>query len=120
MKKLIVLSLVVILGIVLVYSAALANYGENNNLAGYVKEYATLIPLSGTKVKLYTKGGSYKDSDTSSLKGKYKFSHLKEGTYKVRTSKFGYRNPVDMKKNVVSKTVKVDGPARKNLYLKKI
>ncbi len=120
MKKLITLSLVGVLGVILGSSAALANYGENNSLAGYVKEYATLIPLSGARVKLYTRGGSYKDSDMSSLRGKYKFSDLKEGTYRVRTSKTGYRNPVDMKKNIVSKTVKVDGPERKNLYLQKI
>jgi hypothetical protein len=76
--------------------------------------------LAKAKVKLYKKNGKLKDSDTTSGKGKYNFSDLTEGTYKVKVKVEGYRNPKDFRKDTVSKTVKVDGKDRKNLYLQKI
>jgi len=123
MKKLIGLSLVLVLAIFVVASVALADYGKGNSLAGVIKEYKTLRPLSGTTVKLYDSYGRYKrykNSDTTSLAGKYKFSDLKEGTYTISVVKNGYRNPSDMKKNVVSRVIRVDGNDRKNLYLQRI
>jgi len=120
MKKIITVSTLSLLGVALVASVAVANYGDDNSLYGYVKEYKTLKPLEGAKVKLYKKSGVRKDSDKTNHKGKYKFSDLKEGTYKVKAEKSRYRNPKDAKKDSVSKTVKVNGKDRKSLYLQKI
>ncbi|MFA5993707.1 MAG: carboxypeptidase regulatory-like domain-containing protein [Parcubacteria group bacterium] len=120
MKKILTISVISLLGVALTTSAALASYGKNGKLAGYVKEYQTLIPLAKSKVKLYNKSGNLKDTDTTSKKGKYSFSDLKEGTYRVKAKADGYRNPKDFKKDYVSKTVKVKGSDRKNLYLQKI
>lgn len=120
MKKLLTISLASVFGLALVTSAALANYGSDSKLSGYVKEYKTLIPLSKAKVKLYKKNGKLKDSDTTSRRGKYKFTDLTSGTYRVKAKADGYRNPKDFRKDAVSKTVKVKGSDRKNLYLQKI
>lgn len=120
MKKIVTMSLLSIFGLAFTVSTVLANYGKDNRLSGYVKEYKTKTPLSKAKVKLYKKSGRLQDTDKTSAKGKYKFSDLKEGTYKVKVKVTGYRNPVDAKKDTVSKTVEVDGSAKKSLYLQKI
>ena len=120
MKKFITISLASIFGVVLVTSAVLANYGKDNRLFGYVKEYRTLIPLAKAKVKLYKKSGKLKDSDTTNGRGKYKFSDLTEGTYKVKAKVDGYRNPLDFRKDTVSRIIKIDGKKQHNLYLQKI
>ncbi|MBA4317850.1 MAG: hypothetical protein C0412_05570 [Flavobacterium sp.] len=120
MKKILTASLLSFFGIALVASVALANYGEDNKLSGYIKEYQTRKAINKAKVKLYKKSGSLKDSDTTGKNGKYKFSDLTEGTYKVKAKATGYRNPTDVNKDTVSKTVKVDGSDKKNLYLQKI
>jgi hypothetical protein len=119
MKKFIAVSLLSVFGLVGIVPAVSANYGEDNSLLGYVKEYQTLIPLAHAKVKLYKKSGKLKDSDKTNLRGKYHFSDLAEGTYRVKVRVEGYRNPKDMRKDTVSKTVKVNGKDRKNLYLQK-
>lgn len=105
---------------VLSASVALADYGEDNSLSGYVKEYKTKDAISEAKVKLYRKSGSLKDTDKTNAKGKYKFSDLTEGTYKVKVKVSGYRNPKDANKDTVSKTIKVDGSDKANLFLEKI
>ncbi|MFA5985913.1 MAG: carboxypeptidase regulatory-like domain-containing protein [Parcubacteria group bacterium] len=120
MKKYIVISLISIFGLSAIVPAVSANYGEDNSLLGYVKEYQTLVPLAHAKVKLYKKSGKLKDSDKTNLRGKYHFSDLTEGTYKVKVRVEGYRNPKDIRKDTVSKTIKVDGKDRQNLYLQKM
>ena len=115
------LSVLTIIASLFAVSFALADYGssKNSKLSGYVKEYKTLRSLQGASVKLY-KGNSLKDKDKTNSKGKYSFSDLKKGTYKVKATFAGYRNPTDMHKNTVSKTVKVSGSTKKNLYMVKI
>lgn len=120
MKKIISISVLSIFGIALVASSALAGYGEGKTLSGYVKEYKTLKPLKKAKVKLYKKSGKLKDTDKTDKKGKYKISGLSQGTYKVKTSFAGYRNPKDAKKDSVSKTIKIKKSKTQNLYLQKI
>ena len=125
MKKITTISLLVVLGLTVLTSATLADYGSKKkySLAGVVKENNTLNPLSGVKVKLYTSSYRYKkysDTDTTSLSGKYKFSDLEKGTYTLKVTKNGYRNPRDVKKDSVTKVVKVDKSKRSNLYLQKI
>jgi len=120
MKKKLVASALTLGGLAFMASVALANYGEDNSLKGYVKEYQTKKAINKASVKLYKKSGKLKDSDKTDTKGKYKFSDLEEATYKVKAKATGYRNPSDAKKDSVSKTVKVDGSDSKNLYLKKI
>lgn len=120
MKKKLAVSALALGGLAFMASIALANYGEDNSLKGYVKEYKTLIPLVKAKVKLYKKSGKQVDSDKTNKKGYYKFSDLEEGTYKVKAKFPGYRNPKNAWKTSVSKTVKVDGSDRKNLYMQKI
>lgn len=120
MKKITAISVLSIFGIALVASSALAGYGDKKKLSGYVKEYNTLIPLQKAKVKLYKKSGKLKDSDKTDKRGKYSFSDLSQGTYKVRVSVEGYRNPKDAAKNKVSKTIKLKKRTYKNLYLQKI
>lgn len=112
--------MVLMMAFVLTASVALADYGEDNSLSGYVKEYKTKKAIGKAKVKLYKKSGKLKDTDNTSKKGKYKFSDLTEGTYKVKVKVSGYRNPKDANKDTVSKTVKVDGNDKANLYLQKI
>ena len=119
MKKILTVSLVAIFGVALVSSAALAGYGKDAKLAGRVKEHKTLIPLTKAKVKIYTKGGKLKDSDKTDKQGKYSFSDLKPGTYRVKAKMEGYRNPKNFKKSYVSKTIKVQGSDRQNLYMQK-
>jgi hypothetical protein len=118
MKK--ITLMVLMMSFVLTASIALADYGEDNSLSGYVKEYKTKDAIGGAKVKLYKKSGKLKDTDKTNAKGKYKFSDLTEGPYKVKVKVSGYRNPKDANKDSVSKTVKVDGDDKQNLYLEKI
>lgn len=120
MKKFALISLMSMFGLVSIAPVASANYGEDNSLFGYVKEYNTLTPLTGAKVKLYKKSGKLKDSDRTNFRGKYKFSDLSEGTYRVKVEMPGYRNPKDVKKSSVTRTLKIDGKTRKSLYLQKI
>lgn len=120
MKKFAFISLMSIFGLMSVAPVASANYGDDNSLFGYVKEYNTLIPLAGAKVKLYKKSGKLKDTDKTNFRGKYKFTDLSEGTYRVKVEMYGYRNPKDIRKNSVTRTLKVDGKTRKSLYLQKI
>ncbi len=120
MKKFALISLMSIFGLVSIAPVASANYGEDNSLFGYVKEYNTLTPLTGAKVKLYKKSGKLKDSDRTNSRGKYRFSDLSEGTYRVKVEMPGYRNPKDVKKSSVTRTLKIDGKTRKSLYLQKI
>lgn len=122
-KKITTLSVLTLVASLFAVSFALADYGseKNSKLFGYVKEYKTLIPLKGAKVKLYSKsGGTLKDKDTTNSRGKYSFGDLKSGTYKVKATFSGYRNPTDVQKNTISKTVKVKGSDKKNLYMVKI
>jgi hypothetical protein len=120
-KKIITLSLLVAVSTLFVAAAALAGYGSSNEkkskLSGYVKEYKTLRPLSGASVKLYNKSGALKDKDKTNKKGKYKFSDLNKGTFRVKAKFVGFRNPIDAKKDTASKTIKVSGSDTKNLYL---
>jgi hypothetical protein len=120
-KKLTIIPVLTIAVSLFAASFALADYGseKNSKLSGYVKEYKTLRALNGAHVKLY-KGGTLKDKDKTNSKGKYSFSKLKSGTYKVKATFAGYRNPTDVQKNTVSKTVKVKGSDKKNLYMVKI
>jgi len=120
MKKLATISLLSLVGVALLATGALANYGEDNKLSGYVRQYDTKKGIKKAKVKLYKKSGSLKDTDKTRPNGKYSFKDLEEGTYKVKAKADGYRNPKDAKRNSVNKTVKVDGNDKKNLYLKKI
>jgi hypothetical protein len=120
MKNIIKIAITSIFCFSLAVSAVLANYGNDNRLWGYVKEYHTFRILPGAKVKLYRKSGSLKDIDKASLGGKYKFTDLKEKTYRVKVSMVGYRNPRDIRKNSVSRLIEIDGSTRKNLYLEKI
>jgi len=120
MKKNITIFLASFFVIMLAASFALANYGDDNKLSGHVRAYNTLNPLNKAKVKLYSSGGHLKKSKKTTGNGSYKFSDLTEGTYKVKASLAGYRNPKDANKSTVSKTVKVDGSEKKNLYLQKI
>jgi uncharacterized protein YfaS (alpha-2-macroglobulin family) len=121
MKKFFTISLASIFGLALVTTAAFAAYGENKSkLAGYVKENNTLIPLAKAKVKIYKKNGKLKDTDKTNSKGKYSFSDLDSGTYRIKATMEGYRNPKNFNKEHVSKTVKVKGSDRKNLYMQKI
>lgn len=120
MNKKRVVSLFLAVGVfAFVASTALASYEvKKYTLKGYVKEYKTLKPLVKAKVKLYSKNGKYKNkSDKTSKKGLYKISGIKKGTYKVKASLAGYRNPSDVNKNTVTATVKVKSGARKNLYM---
>lgn len=118
MKKLTAV-LLVVLGVSFVSAAALANYGDNNKLSGYVKVKGTLKPIGKASVKLYSTGGSKKDSDKTSSKGKYSFKDLSERKYVIRVKATGFRSPKDAKKTTVSYTVKVDGSTTKNVYLVK-
>ncbi len=120
-KKITTLSVITIAVSLFAASFALADYAseKNSKLSGYVKEYKTLKPLYHASVKLY-KSGNLKDKDKTNKKGKYSFSDLKSGTYKVKATFAGYRNPTDVKKNSVSKTLKVKGSDKKNLYMVKI
>lgn len=122
-KKIVTLALLVAVSTMFLATVALADYGssekKNSKLSGYVKEYRTLKALQGASVKLY-KGGALKDKDKTNSKGKYSFSKLKSGTYKVKAKFAGYRNPTDVNKDTVSKTVKVKGSDKKNLYMVKI
>ncbi|EKE10697.1 MAG: hypothetical protein ACD_15C00212G0018 [uncultured bacterium] len=120
MRKFFTISLASIFGLALVSTAAFAAYGENSKLAGYVKETNTLVPLAKAKVKIYKKNGKLKDTDRTNSKGKYSFSDLDSGTYRVKATMEGYRNPKNFNKEHVSKTVKVNGSDRKNLYMQKI
>jgi len=127
MKMIVTIFLASVFGIALLASTAFAGYGgssssekSNKRLSGYVKEYKTLIPLSKAKVKLYKTNGKLQKTKSTDKKGKFKFSDLKRGTYKIKTSFVGYRNPKDAKKNTVSARVKVKGSNTKNLYLQKI
>jgi len=126
-KKISLLFLISLFGIALVFSTAIASYGDDDDdedksdkkISGYVKEYKTKIPISKAKVKLYKKSGKFKDSDKTNSKGKYIISDLSEGTYKIKVSVPGYRNPKDVKKDSASKTVKIKNRTYKNLYLQK-
>ncbi|GEM_PF-3738428 len=118
MNKTRVVSLFLAVGFLgLTCSTALASYEVSKYaFKGYVKEKSTLNPLAGAKVKIY-KNSKLKDSDKTSWRGAYKFKKLAKGTYKIKASLDGYRNPKNVKKNTVSKTVKVKSGAKKNLYM---
>jgi len=118
MNKKRIVSLLLAVGFLgLTCSTALASYEVSKYaFKGYVKEKSTLKPLAGAKVKIY-KNNKLKDSDKASKSGAYKFKKLKKGTYKIKASLTGYRNPSDVKKSTVSKTVKVKSGAKKNLYM---
>lgn len=120
MKKIAIISLISICGFAFLASTALAGYGSKKKLSGYVKEYKTLKPLAKAKVKLYKKNGRLKDTERTGKKGKYKFSDLSKGTYKLKVKLDGYRNPKDVKKDTLSKSIVVKKNIMKNLYLQKI
>lgn len=119
MKKIAILSFLAVACVTLVAGVAFANYGDNNKLSGYVKVKGTLAAISGAKVKIYTTGGTKKDSDTTSKKGKYSFDDLHEQKYVVRATAVGYHDPANVKKNTISAKVKVDGSKNKNFYFEK-
>jgi len=119
MKKIVTLSIIVVACVALTATVALANYGKDNKLSGYVKVKGTLVAIKGVKVKLYTTGGTQKDSDTTNAKGKYSFKDLHEQKYVVRATAVGYHDPANVKKNTISYTVKVDGNKTKNFYFVK-
>lgn len=101
-------------------SVALANYGDDNNLSGKVRENKTTKAINKAKVSLYSTSGHKKDSDTTDKKGKYSFKDLSEKKYVVKARAAGFRSPKNAKKDSVSYTVKVDGNTSKNLYLTKV
>lgn len=119
MKKTVILTILLAVSIALTAGVALANYGKDNKLSGYVKVKGTLVPIKGAKVKIYTTNGTKKDSDTTNKKGKYSFDDLKERKYVVRTTAVGYHDPKNVTKNRISSTVKVDGSDHKNFYFVK-
>jgi len=116
MKKFVKVSVLSLALIAFTGTAALANYGKDNKVSGYVKEKGTLKPIKGAKVKVYTLSGTKKGSDTTSLKGKYTIKKLTERKYKVRATATGFHDPKNIKKNTVSSTVKIDGSKHKNFY----
>jgi len=119
MKKTAILTILLAVSIALTAGVALANYGDNNSLSGYVKVKGTLVAIKGAKIKLYTTGGTKKDSDTTNSKGKYSFKNLHERKYVVKATAVGYHDPNNVKKNTISHTVKVDGSKHSNFYFAK-
>lgn len=132
MKKILSVSVLSIAAIALATTTVFASYGHNDNdhhdkdtsnssIYGYVKEQGTLIPIAKAKVKLYTRGGTYKKTDNTSLRGRYTFKNLgDEQKYVIRVEAAGFRSPKDAAKTRVSYTVKADGSTKKNVYLVKI
>lgn len=116
MRKTVALSLVAAVCVVMTAGVALADYGKDNKITGYVKVKGTLAPIKGAKVKVYTTGGTKKGSDTTSLKGKYTIKKLTERKYVVRATASGYHDPKNVKKNSISSKLKIDGTKKKNFY----
>lgn len=116
MRKIITLSLIAVVAVVMTAGVALANYGKDNKITGYVKVKGTLTPIKAVKIKVYTVGGTKKGSDTTSLKGKYSIKRLTENKYVVRAKAVGYHDPKNVKKNTMSSKFKVDGTKKKNFY----
>ncbi|MFA4817349.1 MAG: carboxypeptidase regulatory-like domain-containing protein [Parcubacteria group bacterium] len=119
MKKIVTLSILAAVSIALTAGVALANYGNDNKLSGYVKVKGTLVPINKARVNIYTTNGSKRDSDKTNKKGKYSFDDLKERKYVVRTTAVGYHDPKNVTRNRISSTVKVDGSDHKNFYFVK-
>lgn len=119
MKRIITLSLLFAVSIAMTAGVALANYGKDNKVSGYVKVKGTLVGIKGAKVKVYTTGGTQKGHDTTSLKGKYSIKKLTEKKYVVRATAVGYHDPKNVKKNTISSTIKIDGSKNKNFYFVK-
>ena len=116
MRRIVTLSLAMAVCVAMTAGVALANYGKDNKVTGYVKVKGTLAPIKGAKVKVYTTGGTKKGSDTTSLKGKYTIKKLNEKKYVVRATASGYHDPKNVKKNSISSKFKVDGTKKKNFY----
>jgi Ca-activated chloride channel family protein len=77
----------------------------NSSLCGTIKDQNAGLPLNNVKVDLL-KGDSLVQTTNTDAKGNYCFSHLRSGTYHVKTSSPGY--VVEDKKTAITEGEKKD------------